>query len=88
MYEDYKDFDEAVISKIIVLSDLKDYTGSKFNKYYVEWIMQRKKEKENPNKSQEQIEAEIKEEIKANINKFLKESRERDYQIDDEKIKN
>ena len=87
MYEDYKDFDEAVISKIIVLSDLKDYTGSKFNKYYVEWIMQRKKEKENPNKSQEQIEAEIKEEIKSNINKFLKESRERDYQIDEEKNK-
>ena len=94
-----KGYDEKIKPEVIILSDLKNYDIKEceyeyeeeyeYNyeyKYYISWRMQLKKENENPNKSKEEIEREVKEEIKNNIN-LLKKENTKYYQIDDNKNK-
>ena len=80
----YQDYDEKIKPEIIILSDLKNNNNTKYEEYYSSWVIQRQKEKENPNKSKEVINAEIKEEIKNNMNILKKESMKY-YQIDNTK---
>ena len=63
----YKDYDEKIKSEIIILSDLKNYYKKGYE-YYSTWGMRRKIKDKNPNKSEEEIESEINEEIKNKMN--------------------
>ena len=60
----YNDFDENVKPEIITLSDLKDLDYKSFRRKYKLGRMANDKRRENPNKSLEEIKAEVKEEIK------------------------
>ena len=82
----YKEFDKNIKSEIILLTNLKNISEDSFIEYYDTWHMEWKKERENPNKSKEEIKAEIIEEIKNDINNLKKESIKY-FQIDNEKNK-
>jgi len=82
----YKGFDERIKSEVIVLSNLKNITSKSYSEYYRSRNMEWEKEKENPNKSKEEIKAEINEEIKDKIKNLKKESI-KFYQIDNKKNK-
>ena len=83
----YKDFDQNVKSKIIVICGLKNYNVKGSYSYYDDWRMPRQKMKKNPNKSEKEIEKEVKEKIKRNANKSREKSIQRDYKINNEKAK-
>ena len=79
----YKGYDEQIKPEAIILSNLKNYE-KKGEEYYSFWHMQLKKEEENANKTEDEINAEIIKEIKNNMNKLKKENTKY-YQIDDAK---
>ena len=79
----YKGYDEQIKPEAIILSNLKNY-AKKGKEYYSFWHMQLKKEEENANKTEDEINAEIIKEIKNNMNKLKKENTKY-YQIDDAK---
>ena len=79
----YKGYDEQIKPEAIILSNLKNYE-KKGKEYYSFWYMQLKKEEENANKTEDEINAEIIKEIKNNMNKLKKENTKY-YQIDDAK---
>ena len=83
----YEGFDSKVKSDIIVICNLNNYNAKKYYGYYDDWRMLRQKMKENPNKSEKEIETEVKEEIKIKTNKSKEESIQRDYKIDNERAK-
>ena len=83
----YEEFDPKVKSNIIVICNLNNYNVKGSYGYYDDWRMLRQKMKENPNKSEKEIETEVKEEIKRNTNKLREESMQRDYKINNEKAK-
>ena len=64
----YKGYDEQIKPEAIILSNLKNYE-KKGKEYYSFWHMQLKKEEENANKTEDEINAEIIKEIKNNMNK-------------------
>ena len=70
----YEDFDEKIIKEVIVLSNLNNVGNDSFSGYFNTWRMEWQKEKEYPNKSKEEIEAEINEEKKEKMNNLIKES--------------
>ena len=77
----YEGFDPKVKSEVIVISGLNNYKfkGS-YGCYNYSNIIWNKKVG-NPNKSDKEIEAEIKKEIKINIDKLKEESIRRYYKI-------
>ena len=81
------DFDKNVKSEDIVLSDLKNLEYKSFHSCFDTWRMEYNKEKEYPNKSPEEIKAEIQEEIKKSTEKSAKEAKEKYYQFNSEKNK-
>ena len=83
----YKGLDKNIESEVITLSGLKNIDSKSFYGFYDIWRMEWKKEEEEPNKSKEQITAEIKEEINKNNNKLEKESLEKYYTLKSEKTK-
>ena len=83
----YNDFDENVKPEIITLSDLKDLDYKSFRRKYKLGRMANDKRRENPNKSLEEIKAEVKEEIKKAVEKSAKETKEKYYEINSEKTK-
>ena len=83
----YEGFDKKVKSEVIVISGLNNYNAKGSYGYYDDWRMRWQKKDENPNKSEEEISAEIKEEITKNTDKLKEESMKRDYKIDNEKEK-
>ena len=83
----YEGFDPKVKSEVIVISGLNNYNVKGSYSFYDDWRMRWQKKDENPNKSEEEIKAEIKEEIKRNTDKLKEESMQRDYKIDNEKVK-
>ena len=83
----YHGFDQKVKSEVIVISGLNNYNAKGSYGYYDDWRMRWQKKDENPNKSEEEIMTEIKEEIKRNTDKLKEESMKRDYKIDNEKAK-
>ena len=82
----YEDFDEKIIKEVIVLSNLNNVGNDSFSGYFNTWRMEWQKEKEYPNKSKEEIEAEVNEEKKEKMNNLIKESIKY-YQIDSDKKK-
>ena len=78
--------EEKINPENIILLDLKNVDMESNEEYYSIIDMKKEKEEKNPNKSINAIEAEIKEEIKNNINAQKKESMKY-YQIDNEKNK-
>ena len=82
-----KDFDEKIKKEIIVLSDLKNLNKNNLLKYYGYWSMKLEKESKEPNKTKQEIESEIKQEIINNIIQYRKESMELYYKIDIQKGK-
>jgi len=80
-----KNYVEKVKPEIIILSNLKNY-DKKGVGYYDSWKMQWEKKEENVNKTEEEIKAEISEEIKNNMN-ILKKENIKFHQIDDVKNK-
>ena len=81
----YNDFDKNVKPEIITFSDLKGLDYKSFRrKYNVGWMADDKR-RENPNKSLEEIKAEVKEEIKKAVEKSAKETKEKYYKINSEK---
>ena len=83
----YNDFDENVKPEVITFSDLKDLDYKSFRRKYKLGWMAYNKEKEYPNKSLEEIKAEVKEEIKKAVEKSAKETKEKYYEINSEKTK-
>ena len=83
----YEGFDPKVKSEVIVISGLNNYNVKGSYSFYDDWRMRWQKKDENPNKSEEEIMTEIKEEIKRNTDKLKEESMQRDYKIDNEKVK-
>ena len=81
------DFDENVKSEAIFLSDFKSLEYKSFHSCFHTWRMEYDKEKEYPNKSREEIKAEIQEEIKKSTEKSSKETKEKYYQFNNEKVK-
>ena len=81
------DFDKNVKSEAIVLSDLKNLEYKSFHSCFDTWRMEYNKEKEYPNKSREEIKAEIQEEIKKSTEKSSKETKKKYYQFNNEKVK-
>ena len=71
----------------IVIFDLKNLKKYMFNEYYNLSQLIFEKEKNEPNKSKEEIEVEIKKEIKQNINEFIKGIKDKYYNIDENKSK-
>ena len=71
----------------IVIFDLKNLKKYMFNEYYNLSQLIFEKEKNEPNKSKEEIEVEIKKEIKQNINEFIKGKKDKYYNIDENKSK-
>ena len=71
----------------IVIFDLKNLKKFMFNEYYNLSQLIFEKEKNEPNKSKEEIEVEIKKEIKQNINEFIKGKKDKYYNIDENKSK-
>ena len=83
----FKDYDEKIKTEVIVLSDLKNLDYKNYLSYYEIWRLEYEKEKEYPNKSKEEIKAEIKEEIKKEKEKYAKETKEKFYQINNDNTK-
>ena len=82
----HREFDEKVNSEVIVLSNLINAGYLSIQPYYDSRRMRWIKKDENPNKSEQEIEAEIKEEIKNNTITYKNESLKY-YQIENEKNK-
>ena len=82
----YKDFDEKIQKEVIVFSDLINVKSDSENGYFTSWIMEYEKREKYPNKSMEEIKAEVKDDKKNIINNLKKESMKY-YQIDNEKKK-
>ena len=80
-------FDPKINSDIIVISELYNMNNKYYHEYFDYWKMKKEKEKENPNKSDKEIKAELIEEITRKKNKLKEESMQRDYKIDNEKTK-
>ena len=78
---------ENIIKETIVLTDLKNLNKKYLYQYYNIKNMKQEKEKNEPNKSKEEIKAEIYEEIKKNINKLKEGNYEKYYKIDEQKSK-
>ena len=83
----YEGFDPKVKSEVIVISGLNNYNLKGSYCCYNYWNMLYNKKVENPKKSDKEIEAEIKGEIKISIDKLKEESIRRYYKIDNEKTK-
>ena len=84
----YKGLDKSIESEVITLSGLKNIGSKSFYGFYDIRRIERKKKEEEPNKTKEQITAEIKEEINKNNNKLEKESLEKYYTLKVKKQKN
>ena len=83
----YKGFNPKTSTNIIIIQELYNINNKYCPKYFDSQKMQKKKNKKNPNKSKEEIKAEVLEEIKRKANKLKEESTQRDFKIDNEKVK-
>ena len=80
-------FGQEVKSEVIVINGLNNYNVKNSYGYFDDRKMKWDKQDANPNKPENEIEKEIKEEIKINKDKLKEESMQRDYKIDKEKTK-
>ena len=80
-------FGQEVKSEVIVINGLNNYNVKNSYGYFDDRKMKWDKKDANPNKPENEIEKEIKEEIKINKDKLKEESMQRDYKIDKEKTK-
>ena len=75
--------DENIKEETLVLFDLKNLEKSKFYEYYISSKLKDEKRKNEPNKSNEEIE----EEIRKKFNEFVEGKKEKYYNIDERKRK-
>ena len=75
--------DENIKEETIVLFDFKNLEKDKFYDYYISSKLREEKRKNEPNKSNEEIE----EEIKKKFNEFVEGKKEKYYNIDEKKRK-